>query len=208
MTITEIDFELDLDAAYGVELTPPGPRTAGLHASDLYGGLARKLDPKRFEAFSTGPNKVIMAIGLAWEQWLERTLIGMGEVVTRPPEQCVLLGSTPCYYSPDLFVVNGHPRIGEMKTTSKSSKHGIEGEKSDIYHAQTMLYCYWEGLEDARFYTLNLRGDYKSKKKGAIKGLDDLPEFHVYDVHYSAQELQDNHETHFQFGKHEGLIQV
>jgi len=207
MIIEEIKFELDLDAAYGVELSAPGPRTPGLHASDLYNGLAKKLDPKRFQG-SDGPNKTIMAIGLAWEQWLERTLIGMGEVVTRPPEQCVLLGATPCYYSPDLFVVNGHPRIGEMKTTSKSSRYGIEGEKSDIYHAQTMLYCYWEGLEDARFYVLNLKGDYKSKKKGAPKGLDDFPEFHVYNVHYSGQELRDNHETHYQFGLRAGLVQA
>jgi len=204
--ITEVDFDLDLDAAAKVPLAPQGPRTPGLHASDIYGGLARKLDPKRFT--SDGPNKIVMGIGLAWEQWLERTLIGMGEAVARPPEQCVMLGKTPCYYSPDLLCVNGHVRIGEMKTTSKSSKHGIEGPKSDIYHAQTMLYCFWEGLEDARFYVLNLRGDYKSKKKGAEKGIDDLPEFHVYNVSYSARELQENHETHFQFAKREGLIQV
>jgi hypothetical protein len=209
MIITEIDFDLDLEAATGVPLAPQGPRTAGLHASDIYGGLASKLDPERFPADSKPP-VISMAIGLAWEQWLERTLIGMGEAVARPPEQVVLLGKTPCYYSPDLIVVNGKTRIGEIKTTRLSSKSGIEGPKMDKYHAQAMLYCHWSEIPYARFYVLFLHGSYGFMKKKSLPGgqSEGVPEFRVYDVEYSQRELNDNHDTHFQFARTSGLIQV
>ena len=205
MTITEIPFELDLGAAAGGPLIPPGPRSAGLHASDLYGGLAAKLDPERFPQGSPMP-VVSMAIGLAWEQWLERTLVGMGEAVARPPEQVIMLGKTPCYYSPDLIVINGKTRIGEIKTTRLSSKQGIEGPKADKYHSQTKLYCGWEEIPYARFYVLFLHGNYGFMKKGSSG--EGVPEFRVYDVNYTARELQENMQTHFQFGLREGLIQV
>ncbi len=207
MIITEIDINLDLDAAAGVQLALPGPRTAGLHASDIYGGLAQKLDPERYPKGSK-PNTTIMAIGLAWEQWLERTLIGMGEAVARPPEQMVMLGKTPCYFSPDLVIVNGKTRIGEIKTTTMSSKAGIESKKMDKYHAQAMLYCHFTEIPYARFYVLFLRGDYKFMKKGADKNDDGFPELHAYNVEYSAYELQECYQTHFNFAKREGLIQV
>ena len=204
MIVTEIPFTLDLDAAVHVPLTLQGPRTSGLHASDIYGGLASKLDPERYPEGSK-PHKVITGIGLAWEQWFERTLIGMGEAVARPPEQVVMLGRTPCYYSPDLVVVNGKTRIGEIKTTCMTAKEGIESPKFDKYHAQAQLYCYFEELQDARFYALFLRGDYKFMKKGGDRD-DFFPELHVYNVSYSPRELQDNYQTHFQFAKQAGMI--
>lgn len=207
MKVTEIDFDLDLGAAANIPLIPQGPRTPGLHASDIYGGLASKLEPGRYSAESKPP-VVGMAIGLAWEQWLERTLIGMGEAVARPPEQVVMLGKTPCYYSPDLLIVNGKTRIGEIKTTRLSSKQGIEGPKAAKYHAQTMLYGHWEEIPYARFYVLFLQGNYGFMKKGSTGGSEGVPEFRVYDVEYTARELHDNFETHFQFAKHEGLIQI
>lgn len=207
MKITEIDFELDLNAADNVPLVLPGPRSSGLHVSQIYGRLASKLDPDRYPEGSK-PHTVITAIGLAWEQWLERTLIGMGEAVVRPPEQTVMIGRTLCYFSPDLLIVNGKTRIGEIKTTCMTAKSGIEGPKFDKYHAQAMLYCYFTEIPDARFYALFLRGDYKFIKKGADKDDDGFPELHVYDVSYSAYELQECYETHYQFALHEGTVQA
>lgn len=207
MKITEVDFELDLDAAAKVPLTLPGLRTPGLHASDIYGGLASKLEPERYPPGSK-PHTVITAIGLAWEQWLERTLIGMGVACARPDEQVTMMGKTKVYYSPDLVVVNGVNRIGEIKTTCMSAKNGIEGPKFAKYHAQAMLYCRWEDLFDARFYALFLRGDYKFMKKGADRDDDGFPELHVYDVSYSERELHENYQTHYEFAKRERMIVV
>lgn len=207
MKVEEIDFDLDLDAASRVPLTLPGPRTPGLHASDIYGGLASKLDPERYPAGSK-PHTVITGIGLAWEQWFERTLIGMGEAVARPPEQVVYMGKTPVYYSPDLVIVNGHMRIGEIKTTCMSSKLGIENPKMGKYHAQAQLYCHFEETPYARFYALFLRGDYKYMKKGAPRDDDGFPELHVYNIEYSRRELLDNYETHYQFALRARMIQV
>lgn len=204
MIVTEIPFDLDINAANNVPLTLQGLRTPGLHASDIYTGLAKKLDPGRYPVGSK-MNTVIVGIGLAFEQWLERTLIGMGEAVARPPEQVIMLGKTPCYYSPDLLCVNGCIRIGEIKTTCMTSKEGIESPKMDKYHAQAMLYCSFEELCDARFYALFLRGDYKFMKKGGDRD-DFFPELHVYNVTYSPRELQDNYDTHYQFALKAGMI--
>jgi hypothetical protein len=187
MKITEIDQPLDIDAA------APAPRTVGLHVSEIYGSLFQELEPARYMKGST-PHTVITAIGLAWEQWLERTLIAMGELVERPGE---LISPEGIYYSPDLLVVNGEDRIGEIKSTCLSSREGIEGPKCDKYHCQAKIYCHWTGIPDARFYVLFLRGNYKG---------DGFPEFHVYDVSYSAQELQENYAMLMNHARHRRLI--
>lgn len=196
MKITEIDQPLDIDAA------APAPRTAGLHASEIYGSLFQELEPERYPEGSK-PHTVITAIGLAWEQWLERTLIAMGELVERPGE---LLSPEGVIYSPDLLVVNGKDRIGEIKTTCMSAKDGIEGPKFDKYHCQAKIYCYWAQIPNARFYVLFLRGDYKFMKKGADKGDDGFPEFHVYNVDYTAQELHENYRMLMNHGRRKGLL--
>jgi hypothetical protein len=200
--VTEIEFDLDLDAADNIPLIIQPPRTPGLHASDIYGGLAQEIDPERYPKGSK-PHTIIMAVGLAWEQWLERTLIGMGELVVRPGE---LVSPEGIIYSPDLLVINGKPRTGEIKTTCMTAKDGIEGPKFDKYHAQAMLYCHWNEMPDARFYALFLRGDYKFMKKGHDRDDDGFPELHVYDVSYSAYELLENYQTHMAYAKRKRML--
>lgn len=189
MIVTEIPLELDLDAAANVPLIIQAPRGVGLHASEIYGSLYQGLEPDRFRPGSK-PHTVITAIGLAWEQWLERTLIGMGELVCRPGE---LVSPEQVLYNPDLFVANGEDRVGEIKSTCMSSKLGIEGPKCDKYHCQAKIYCFWSGTRHARFYVLFLRGDYKFMKKGAKHDDDGFPELHCYDVTYTDRELHDNY---------------
>lgn len=202
MKVTEIPFDLDYDAANDIPLRLQEPRLPGLHASDIYGKLFSKIDPERYPTGSK-PHKVITSIGLAWEQWLERTLIGMGELVVRPGQ---LVSPEGVIYSPDLYVANCVGRIGEIKTTCMTAKDGIEGPKFDKYHAQAKLYCYWSEIPDARFYALFLRGDYKFMKKGADRDDDGFPEFHVYDVSYTPFELCENYEMHMEFAYREGLL--
>lgn len=201
MIITPLDLELDLNAAAKVPLVIQEPRGEGLHASAIYGSLYQGLDPERFPEGST-PNTVIMALGLAWEQWLERTLIGMGELVCRPGE---LTSPEGILYSPDLFVANGVDRIGEIKTTCLSSKQGLDGPKMAKYHTQAMIYAYWSGTQHARFYILFLRGDYAFMKKGA-KDSDPFPQFRCWDVTYTAQELQENYSMLMNHAKAKGML--
>jgi hypothetical protein len=174
MKIISLDQPLDIDAA------APAPRSIGLHVSTIYNDLYQDLDPDRYSKDGE-PHQILMAIGLSWEQWLERTLIAMGECVARPGE---LISPEGIIYSPDLHVLNGVERLGEIKSTCMSSREGIEAPKFAKWHCQAKIYCYWTSIPRMRFYVLFLRGDYR-------KG-DGFPEFKVWDVEYGARELQEN----------------
>lgn len=188
MKVTLVDQPLHIDAA------APNPRKKGLHISEVYGKLFQKLDPERYSSDGE-PHQVLMAIGLAWEQWLERTLIAMGELVSRPVD---LVSPEGILYNPDLHILNGKERLGEIKATMMSSKEGINAPKFDKYHCQAKIYAYWTGITCVRFYVLFLKGDYK-------KG-DGFPEFRVYDVDYTQQELFENHRMLMTFAKQEKML--
>jgi hypothetical protein len=187
MKITPVDQPLEIDAA------APAVRSAGLHVSEIYGSLFEALEPDRFTGGE--PHQILVAIGLAWEQWLERTLIAMGECVARPGE---LVSPEGIIYSPDLHVLNGQERLGEIKSTCLSSREGITGPKFDKYHCQAKIYCHWTEIPRMRFYVLFLRADYR-------KG-DGFPEFHVYDVEYTAFELQENYDMLMNHARQKGLL--
>src|ERR1035437_3504100 len=89
-------------------------RSQGLHASDIYGALYARLDPKRYD-YEGPPNHLLMSLGSAWEAQLEYLLIENGIVAHRPGELCSPEG---IWYSPDLIIQNGETRVGEIKLTS------------------------------------------------------------------------------------------
>jgi hypothetical protein len=192
MRLVEVDQPLELDAA-----NPGESRTDGLHISTVYGSLFQRLDPTRYRPQTEDErNPIYLAVGLAWEQWLERTLQAMGELVARPGE---LRSPEGIYYSPDLLVVNGCDRIGEIKVTWMTYK-GAETlllPKFDKYHAQAMIYCWWAGLTGARFYILHINGTGQGIRE---------PLFKVTDVDYTAQELQENATRLINYAKHEGML--
>src|SRR5665213_2058861 len=101
------------------------PRSPGLHVSEIYNRFYQKLEPKRYQANSV-PNPVKLAMGLAWESHLERCFLASGLQVERPPEFTTREGIA---FSPDLLMVNGHDRIGEIKLTWMSSRASIDDPK-------------------------------------------------------------------------------
>ena len=175
-------------------------RGEGLHASDIYGSFFKQLNPKKYSS-DMDPllQDILFAIGLAWEQYLEKVLIANGELVARPGE---LESEEGIKYSPDLLVVNGHDRIGEIKATHMSSRDCVPGnEKFEKYLAQTKLYCYWSGIPRARFYVLYLHGDWRRGDDGK------LMDFKMWDVDFTMRELKDNHKMLMQHAKDEGLFE-
>lgn len=187
MKIKLIDQPLDIDAAR------PDERSTGLHASQIYGDLFQDLEPTRFRSDSK-PNIVKMAVGLAWEQWLEKTLQAMGEMVERPKEQ---MSEEGIAYSPDLLVVNGKDRVGEIKATWMSSYGAPSDPKFNKWFVQIMLYCWWLQIPDARLYGLFLGGDYREHRD---------PQFLVWDISFSLRELRENHQMNINHAKHKKLL--
>src|SRR3990167_5129229 len=125
-------------------------RGKGLHASDIYGDFYKKLNPKKYAKgdIDAAQLDLLFAIGLAWEQYLEKVLIANGELVARPGE---LESPEGIKFSPDLLIVNGCDRIGEIKATYQSSRTCVPGEKQfEKYLSQIRLYCGWTEISRAR----------------------------------------------------------
>lgn len=189
MKLTKVKHQLNL------AISPAG-RSQGLHASDIYGDLFKDLEPDRYGDWdgSLDPDSLMTAIGLAWEVHLEKMLVLNGALVARPPESRSPEG---IYYSPDLLVVNGEDRIGEIKVTWMSSRSDLADPKFDKYLVQNKLYCYWEEMNLARFYVLYMRGDYKDRQ---------WPKFLIWDIEYTARELRENHQMCMNHARHKGLL--
>ncbi len=167
-------------------------RSSGVHISDIYGSLFKRLDPKRYA--KDGPiNPIYLAIGLAWERYLEERLIASGVNCERPAEQ-MTIGKIA--FSPDLIIVNGEDRIGEIKVTWMSDVGNLDDPKFNKYHAQAMAYCKQYGFRHARFYVLFVVGDYKGSG----------PTFRVYDIEYTVQEIEENWSALMNHARHEGLV--
>ena len=174
-------------------------RSSGLHASDLYGGLYQQLDPKRYSKNAPMDwNRI--ALGLAFEQYLERRMLTLGLTVARPGEFQSPHGFS---YTPDLFVSNGKFRIGEIKLTYMSSRDWPKSQANslppqfDKYLSQMMLYCAEAETPYATLYPYFVRGNYKGRND---------PQFLPVDLEFTARELKDNRSRLLNFGRNEGLL--
>jgi hypothetical protein len=168
-------------------------RTKGLHASDIYNDFYRKVDPKHYD-FADDGNPLCMALGLAWERYLEEALVHNGVRAYRPHSQVSKHGFE---YSPDLIVSNGHDRIGEIKLTYKSPTD-LSDPKFEKWHTQAMLYCYELEIPRAEFFPIHLIESYGGRKQRALY----QPVLKHYLVEYSARELKENFDMLMNHAKH------
>lgn len=167
-------------------------RGEGLHVSEIYNSLFQKLEPNRYRSDGPIPD-LPMAIGLAWEQYLEKVLVENGVLCARPGE---LTSEEGIKYTPDLLIVNGEDRIGEIKTTKLSSRTDPTHKKFDKYLTQGKIYCYWAQIPRIRYYVLHLNGNWKGAHE---------PVMNVWDVDFTARELHDEYRLLMNHAKDEGM---
>lgn len=171
----------------GFPLTMSDPhRGDGLHVSDIYNDLYQDLEPARYRKDGTPPD-LKMALGLAWEQYLEKALVANGVLCARPGEQ---ISSDKIKYSPDLLIVNGQDKIGEIKLTWLSAKVGPTHKKFSKYLCQGMIYGYWAEIPRVRYYILHIVGEWNFRTPD---GCD--PIMNIWDVEFTARELKENYQT-------------
>jgi len=157
-------------------------RSPGVHASDIYGDLYKKLEPKRYD-YDEDANPLLMALGTAWERHFEYLLAANGIEVERPEE---FMSPEGIAYSPDLIIFNGITRLGEIKYTSMSADDMPDEPtnnlppKLDKYLTQMKLYAFWLGLNDGWLAVLFNHQPWN-------------PQFRMVDIHWTDQELRDNH---------------
>jgi hypothetical protein len=170
-------------------------RSQGLHASDIYGALYARLDPKRYD-YAGPPNHLLMSLGSAWEAQLEYLLIANGIVAHRPGE---LQSPEGIYYSPDLIMQNGETRVGEIKLTSMGFDELPTEQTTSLppkfskYECQMMLYAYWLELTHGWLGMVSIRKPY-------------APEFRAYNIEWSQRELESNFTMCINFAKSEGML--
>ena len=169
-------------------------RSPGLHASDIYGDLFRKLEPKRYtDEPMNGP---LVALGSAWERYFEM-LLEVNDIIAYRPKE--MISPEGIAFSPDL-IINATPRrVGEIKLTSMSLDDIPDDttnnlpEKFDKYLVQMKLYAHWLGLTHGWLAILSIRKPY-------------APEFRAFNLGFTAAELQDNYTMIMNHARHEGML--
>jgi len=181
-----------LDATLGAS---SGLRSGGVHISDVYNSLYQELEPARY-AQAGGPPVIKMAMGLAWEAYVEACLRRAGIDAYRPEE-----GTTPegLAFSPDLILIDerGIRRVGEIKLTYMSESETLGEPKFAKWLTQVQAYCHHMGTSSARFYVLFVNGNYRGQRD---------PVFRAYDMTFTAQELKDNWQLLLNHARHKKML--
>ena len=164
-----------------------GPRSEGLHMSDIYGSLFQELEPKRY-AHKPGEELPLLRFeaGLALENILEQGL--RQRLVERPGEFTTKEG---IIFSPDLIMFNGTTRVGEMKLTWMTSgdapREIVNGfpQRWDKWVVQMQSYCHCLETADARLIGFFINGPYPKDHKYT-------PELLAWDITFSKREMDEN----------------
>lgn len=178
-------------------------RSPGLHASDIYGDLFKKLEPKRYDIRDkeTGEpeemNGVLMALGTAWEKHFERLLEWNGIAAERPTE--FMDEETGIAYSPDLLFFIDEPRLGEIKLTSMSLD-GTPTEEANCfppkfnkYLAQLKFYARFLNMPLLWLGVVSIREPWK-------------PQFAMWDIECTTQEIEENYRMLMNHARHTGML--
>lgn len=199
MIITPIKCDLE-DLGIGIST---GPRSKGLHISDVYGALFQELEPKRFDK-NRPLDPLRLELGLEFELILEEALRNrLTNAGERPGEMVTEEG---IFYSPDLVIFNGVTRVGEIKLTFMSCREMPTERttagfppKFDKWMVQVKAYCRCLETRYARLYALFVCGDY-NKTTGMA------PQFRAWDLEFSQRELDENWSMLMMFAKDAGML--
>lgn len=204
------------EIAHGLTLARPTEgyvRSAGVHASDLYGAFYRDHDPARYDKKDAKGQAIPMDLtklemGTSFEEVLEPA-IRLRLFGDRPGEfifhldECPGEGSEWCkehcvIYSPDYLFEesDGELVLGEFKLTWYSMRGAPTDKKFAKWWSQIKLYCHWLGLRRARLFVLFVNGDYTPPS----------PSLRAWEAVFTTQELQDEFDMIARHARRKGLL--
>jgi hypothetical protein len=174
MQIVEVPFQLSEDDLQGTG----GPRSEGLHQSDLIKSICKTMDPKRFDRGDDLPWD-LFALGFAWEKSLGRSFSELSAVNMHPGEFTL----DGIYLSPDGYNKE-YDCLEEFKATYMSSRGcDIGHDKFWHWRVQAMGYCKAMGLLECIFRVYFVCADYTWPMQ---------PEWKSWIVAFSQQEIDQN----------------
>lgn len=192
---------------HGLDIAPNDlNRSKGLHMSDLYNDLYQDLEPERYIR-GTEPAPALLAIGLALEQYTERLLLKAGIGAHRPPE----FRTDDEYgiaFSPDLLILNGIMRGGEIKATFASTRDLPEEEarefpaKFDKYQTQMKVYGHNLEIPNWILFGWFLKGKWEKHKSDQVV----LADFRAFEFEFTAREMKDEYQMLLNHGRHKGML--
>lgn len=199
---TQIHTSIDLTTMTPVATVKVQPRSKGVHLSGVLRAVAiklGKLDAKYGDdPISDKEMKLRMALGLAWEDFMARTLIPTG-MVWQPGEQCV----DGIYFTPDgitpwgQWIPNkdrfvrerlrdgwkarsGVGIVEEFKVTWGSSRYGLSD--AWLYLSQVQAECNCYKTFHARLHILYVNGNYDR--------VSEVPQLVTYWLQFTREECE------------------
>jgi hypothetical protein len=192
-------MKIELVRDHGVQLEENQPgRAEGVHVSDLYNAFYRATKPGRYNS-EVEPGVEFRALGLAWEQYLEKQLLASGIEARRPGQFTVTTPTgQPVSFNPDLYITDGKTeRGGEMKLTWMSANEDFTDPKFDKYHTQAKCYGHHLQLPDWTFYVMHVLGNGKGRRD---------PVFRQFNVSYSRREMEEEWRAMMGFGQQTRIL--
>lgn len=160
-------------------------RSGGVHLTDITRDIGFQMGyiPPEFLTSEMHPEKIIL--GLAWEDYVFPRF---------HPEVCYHPGEVK--YKGIAMTTDGvsyvqqgggeKTRVHECKLTWKSMKKEADLQAEWLWLSQTMMYCVGWDTDVARYHIYWVNGNYKY---GTPEG---MPNYRLYDLHFTPRELNDN----------------
>lgn len=184
--------------AFPLAMDDPNRNRTILHASDIYGSYYAMVNPKKYGKKVGQPSPdVLFAEGLAWEQYFEKVLIANGVQCFRPGEQIGEWKGKLVAFSPDLIIVNGHDRIGEIKKTWMSSRLKPTDKDFAKYLTQGRMYAYWLSMPRVTYFVDHTVGNWRDYP---------FPTMKIWDLEFTKREIRDEMTTMMNHAESEGLF--
>lgn len=167
---------------------PAIDRSKGVHVSEIIKSIMQDLYGKDRDI--TEADRIRMDHGFLFERALE---MAWQDLLGKRPGEIVVDGIAG---SPDgVLQVEGHTIVEEYKCTWQSCKKPID--ENMRWLMQMKCYCYMLETTYCNLHVLNINGDYKHPF---------APQYAVYSIEYSMQELVENWNAMRNHAKAKGLL--
>lgn len=168
---------------------PAIARSKGVHVSEIIRSIM--IDLYGDDRTMTNETRMKMDAGFCWEEALS---IAWGQQLGKRPGEIIVDGIAG---SPDgIKEENGNIVVEEYKFTSYSAKKDIT--ENMRWMMQLKAYCNMLNTAYAEMHILFINGDYKHPF---------APQYHVYAIEFSVQELVENWSMICNHAKQKGMIE-